>query len=79
MSDDRGTGDVNSEGSEVGGEEPSDELEGGEDAVFEALTEETGVLSDNGNDVGCRKAFGGQEVEFGEKPSGGVAYHEFGG
>ncbi|WVZ15818.1 hypothetical protein V8G54_013384 [Vigna mungo] len=58
------------EGSKVGGKKPSEELEGREDAVFKAVTEESGVPSDNGNDAGCRNTSGGQEVQFGEKHSG---------
>lgn len=73
VADDIGKGYDNSEGFEVGGKERSEQLEDGRDVVVEAVKEEAGVLSDEEKGVGGRSAFGGQEVEFGENPSGGVA------
>lgn len=59
VSNEIGTGDENSEGSEVGGQERSDQFEDGNDVVVETVTEETGALGDGENGVGGRSAFRG--------------------
>jgi len=59
VSNEIGTGDENSEGFEVGGQEGSDEFEDGDDMVVETVTKETGALGDGENGVGGRSAFSG--------------------